>query len=114
MITNNEITKLNPVLALHGYAQEFPHKAGKYVCEFEVYEGSIEIRQKSFDLFSGLWDLDGADGKERTYLMRAGDRKEITFTSEIHDWEPDTITVANHSYLKPARFSCKIKTENIS
>ena len=96
---------LHPVLAMHGYAMEFPQKPGKTTYRFQVKSGDIEIHHHSYDGIAGLWCLPPESGDAEVEVLHSGEQAEITNDSRIHDCEPDYVEIANHHFGKRAEFT---------
>ena len=96
---------LHPVLALHGYAVDFPQKPGKATYHFHVTSGDIEIHHHSYDGIAGLWCLPPESGDEEVTVLHSGEDADITIDSRIHDCEPDYVEIANRHFGKRAVFS---------
>ena len=106
-LRNNIRTHLNPVLSMHGYCAVFAGDAGTYECEICVHKGSVQYTHDAYSAITGGWDDRPDSGEARRQILREGEIVRFFFTYGAHYGQPDSIVVANASYLKPAEFTIR-------
>lgn len=104
-LKNNMQMNLKPVLALHGYASTFDGEEGAYTCELRVQSGTVEFIHGAYNVETGIWDMAPGTEPERI-VVHENEVKRINFVCGKHYGQKDSILISNHSYLKPAVFTC--------
>ena len=111
MVLQNHVrTHLHPAISPFGCCTTFQREPGKYTCRIHVERGDILFCHTAYNIESESWDEKPGEEPEQI-LLREGETRDLNFTCQEHDGEPDYIWIYNNSYLKPADFTCSYEKQ---